>query len=46
MAHKVATVFNNEIDLADRFTPCKSSLRRKKNAKNCSDQYTVTQWTF
>jgi secondary thiamine-phosphate synthase enzyme len=30
MAHKVATVFNNEIDLADRFTPCKSSIRRKK----------------
>ncbi len=23
-------MFNNEIDLADRFTPCKSSLRQKK----------------
>lgn len=33
MAHKVATVFNNEIDLADRFTSCKSSLRRKKTQR-------------
>ena len=43
MALKVATVFNNEIDLVDRFTPCKSSLRRKINAANHPNQHPITQ---